>query len=183
MTGAGHNRGKGRSIAFLRALLNHEGEDCVSWPFSKLQNGHGSLGYLGKMYRAHQLMCEMAHGPRPSPSHQSAHSCGKGHEGCVNPSHLSWKTAAENQADRKLHGTDGTGPGPRHRLTPEQVAEIRALKGKKTQVELSRIYGTSWRNIGQILRGEIWKTGKREIGGFIKGDPNNPSKLRQRARL
>src|SRR5436309_2180466 len=106
-----YNRGKGAAIAFLRALLSHQGDGCVTWPFSRLQNGHGTLGYLGKVYRAHQLMCELAHGPRPTLGHQSAHSCGKGHEGCVNPRHLSWKTASENQQDRKLHGTNGKGIG------------------------------------------------------------------------
>lgn len=50
-------------------------------------------------------MCQKAHGDPPSPKHDAAHSCGRGHEGCVNPNHLSWKTKKQNQADRITHGT------------------------------------------------------------------------------
>jgi hypothetical protein len=63
------------------------------------------LGYLGDTLYAHRLMCQLAHGDPPTPDHIAAHSCGRGHEGCVNPNHLSWKTYSENELDKRVHGT------------------------------------------------------------------------------
>lgn len=126
---APHNKGRGLGIEFLRSLISHEGDECVIWPlFRDPQNGYGRIGYLGKHYWSHRLMCEMAKGPPPSPDHEASHSCGRGHEGCVHPKHLSWKTATENQRERRIHGTHGKGQGYRFKLTPEKVAEIRAQK-------------------------------------------------------
>jgi DNA-binding transcriptional regulator YiaG len=83
------------------------------------------------------MMCELAHGPAPSEKHQAAHNCGKGHLGCVNPAHLEWKTNLENQLDRFEHGTMPKHGKPRRILTPEQIAEVRALKGKVAQYDLA----------------------------------------------
>jgi hypothetical protein len=80
--------------------VSYQGEDCLTWPFSRF--GYGTI-YGHK--HAHRVMCELAYGPAPSPRHQVAHSCGKGHEGCVNPRHLRWATPKENSADMVLHGT------------------------------------------------------------------------------
>jgi hypothetical protein len=55
--------------------------------------------------RAHRVMCEIAHGPKPAPGFVAAHTCGKGREGCVNPRHLRWASQKENMADKLLHGT------------------------------------------------------------------------------
>lgn len=139
-------RGNGVGIQFLRSLVGWPQKDaCVTWPFSCDGNGSGTVGINGKALRASRVMCELAHGPAPTPEHHAAHSCGKGHEGCVNPNHLSWKTQAENEADKKIHGTAKGGSrglgGNRSYLTPEQVAEIRAYKGKLPAEEVAKQYG------------------------------------------
>lgn len=152
-------RGTGKAIAWLREHVAYDGDDCLIWPFCiDRRCGYGRLGYNGKMYWANRLMCEFVNGPPPTPEHESAHSCGRGNEGCVHPKHLSWKTPSQNQLDRREHGTAGNG-GKRFTLTAEQVAEIRSLKGKRTQVELAKMFGMSWQHIGSILRGEVRKTG------------------------
>lgn len=162
-------RGNGKTIIWLRANARHEGDNCLTWPFSiDPQNGYGRLGYLGKMYWAHRLMCELAHGVPTTTKHEVAHSCGRGHEGCVNPRHLSWKTRSENQRERRLHGTHGKGDGPRCRLTPEQASEIRQLRGIKTQAELAAIYGVSWQNIGMIQRGETWRPDTYRVASLTR---------------
>lgn len=162
-----HNTGKGAGIAFIRSHLEYCGDECLIWPLGRdPQNGYGRASHDGKIFWAHRLMCQLAHGEPPSPEHQAAHSCGRGHFGCVHPGHLAWKTAAENQADRHKHGTAGKGCGYRFKLTPQKVAEIRSLNGLKTQRELAAAFGVSWQTIGMILRGEIWKTGQYAYGGF-----------------
>jgi hypothetical protein len=149
-------KGKGRGATFLKSLIGHQADDCVPWPMCRDGvNGYGHVGYNGKRYWAHRLMCELAHGAQPSPKHEAAHSCGKGHEGCVNPKHLEWKTRAENQADRYVHQRKPH-RGRRRILTEEQVAEIRAAAGITKTKDLAARYGVSTGNIRQILTGQTW---------------------------
>ena len=95
----------GVPLAWLESHVRHEGGECLTWPFSRSGGGYGNVWLNKKVKLAHRVMCERAHGPPSTPIHDAAHSCGKGHEGCCNPKHLSWKTKKENQADRRLHGT------------------------------------------------------------------------------
>jgi hypothetical protein len=134
--------GKGVAYNWLVQHKDFAGDDCLPWPFSRDSRvGRGLLGHEGKRYWAHRLMCILVHGEPPSPKHQASHSCGRGHEGCVNPRHLEWKTNSENQYDRRKHGTQMGGIGTRTRLTPEQIAEMRALKGKMVRLEIAKKFG------------------------------------------
>lgn len=80
-----------------------EREECLSWPFARNANGYGKIRLGSRMLTVSRLVCERAYGDPPTPDHEAAHSCGKGHEGCVNPFHLRWATAKENAADRIVH--------------------------------------------------------------------------------
>lgn len=146
-------KGKGFGIEFLRAHVTYAGDDCVIWPlFIDPHRGYGVLGYLGNLYKAHRLMCELAHGA-PSDGHEAAHSCGNGPAGCVNPRHLSWKTRTENQRDRVAHGTAGNGgSGRRRKLKPEQAAAVRASQEGNTV--LAERYGVTRSAIRQIRLGK-----------------------------
>lgn len=149
--------GSGRGIKWIRDHLNYQGDDCLIWPMSS-KSGYGLFGWNGKTYGAHRLMCELVHGPKPTPKHQAAHECGNNL--CVNPKHLSWKTPTENQLDRRRHGTTST--GPHGKLTYKKVREIRALRGIKTYNELAAEYGVHPSNITHIMRGDHWsETRKR----------------------
>lgn len=92
---------------FREVVLPYEGTECLIWPFGCCPRGYGRLKYEGRQIIASRLICEIVNGPPLTPELQAAHSCGKGHLGCVNPGHLSWKTPAANQADRIIHGTYG----------------------------------------------------------------------------
>lgn len=98
----------GEPMAWLEAHIGHVGPDCLTWPFAT-QKGYGVVRVDGKNLPATRIMCERANGPPPSPSYDSAHSCGKGHLGCIHPGHLLWKTHAANLADKVEHGTDNRG--------------------------------------------------------------------------
>lgn len=99
------------------------------------------------MHYAHRFMCELING-EPSPEKpQAAHRCGNGHLGCVNPRHLSWSNQSDNHKDRRKHGTAATSIGNRSRLTLAQIAQIRALKGKQTQLATARQFGISHANV------------------------------------
>lgn len=129
-------------------LLDHvayQGDDCLPWPFRRDSRvGRGRLLYKKKLEWAHRVMCKLAHGEPPTSKHQAAHSCGNGHEACVNPRHLSWKTNQENSMDRSAHGNAiNAWWGNKGKLRQEQVEAIKALRGKQAQVRTAAAFGVS----------------------------------------
>lgn len=146
------NKGRGQGINFLRAHLAHTGAECVLWPYSKLPKGYGTLGWNGQVWRAHRLMCVLAHGEPPTPAHHAAHSCHI--RLCVNPNHLRWATSSENHFDQRDAGTGATSRGGRHGyLEPIQVQMIRALRGVATQAAIAEQFGVSEETIRRIHNG------------------------------
>lgn len=137
-------------------VLAYDGDECLIWPYAKA-NGYGVLTRDGKTRRAHRLVCEEINGPPPTPKHDAAHSCGKGHLACVTKGHLFWKTRAENQADRIRHGTSNR--GERHgmaKLTEAEAREIRAIRSAETNTTIAARYGISHRTVSDIQTGKSW---------------------------
>jgi hypothetical protein len=145
--------GTGKAIAWLRGHVSYEHQDwCVIWPFYKTR-GYGVFGYMGKSYYAHRFMCELAHGPAPSDTHEAAHSCGD--EACCNPHHLSWKTPTENMLDCRRHGTHVRSRfGTAGKITADQAEEIRRQRGLKTLRQLADQYGVSESAISNVWVGK-----------------------------
>lgn len=148
----------GEPLRFIHEVaLNHVGDGCLTWPFGKISSGYGMVWVDDKMARAHRYVCELVHGSPPTPEHEAAHRCGKGHEGCIAPGHLIWKTSAENKADMLLHGTRAR--GERHgcvKLTEAAVREILTLKGIETQSKLAARFGVDPTTISYIHTGRSW---------------------------
>lgn len=162
---------KGRNYEWLIARVGYDGDDCLIWPFGKT-NGYGVLG----AGYAHRIMCALVNGPAPSPNHEAAHSCGRGHEACVHPKHVRWKTKSENQLDRTAHGTRNTWAA-RGKLTPEEAEQIRLLKGVKPQREIAAMFNTSRSNVSFIHCGKAWNGPRR---GYHK---TKNGKYRARVRI
>lgn len=141
-------------MPWLRDHASHDSDVCLIWPFSRKANsGYGHLQFEGQMLYAHRVMCEFAHGKPPSSAHEASHSCGNGNNGCVNPIHLSWKTASENHKDRREHGTAATSrSGQLGKLTADQKAQIRALEGQHTKTKLGAMFGVNRRTVDRVLR-------------------------------
>ena len=97
------------AFTWIESHASFDSEKCLPWPFACRRRGYGAVAVEGKLLPAHRYICECVNGPPPTPKHVAAHSCGKGHEGCVNPRHLRWATYGENEADKIVHGTDGRG--------------------------------------------------------------------------
>lgn len=146
----------GELHAWLVERVDWSGDECLTWPFAKGRDGRGRLtGSVSP--QAHRAMCILAHGEPPTRRHEAAHSCGKGHEACVNPRHLRWATPVENAADRVIHGTEVRGSAkPGAKLTESDVLAIRALKGSATQREIGDRFGVDGETVGNIHRGETW---------------------------
>lgn len=132
----------GDPLAFIEMAVAHVGKGCLIWPFNRNQDGYGLVSYTKPNGRrstttATRLVLERTAGPAPSRSHQAAHKPKICHNpGCVNPAHLRWATAAENNADQLADGT-----WPHRRLT---LADIRALRsGAETAAAVARRVGVS----------------------------------------
>lgn len=153
---------KGTEIGAVRdyfesVVLTYEGNDCLIWPYARV-GGYGSIKRGGKDRSVHRLACEEQNGPPPTPKHDAAHSCGKGHLGCVTKKHLSWKTRAENMADTVLHGTHNKGEKhPKAKITEAQAREILSMKGIELQRDIAKRLGTTRHTVAEIHAGRNWR--------------------------
>lgn len=141
------------NVTFLEQLVGHQGHECVTWPFGRDTHGYGQVLYDGKIRRASRVICEFVNGPPHDPALEAAHSCGKGHDGCVNPNHIFWKTHEDNMGDMREHGTIKKRGCKRRKLTDEQVAQIRAMAGTATYRAIGNKYGVNHRTVGLIIIG------------------------------
>lgn len=149
----------GEAERWLQRHVEHDGDECLIWPFSKHDGGYGLVRVGDKRALAHREMCRRAHGEPPSPRHEAAHSCGNGHLACVNPNHLRWDTHQGNMADTLEHGTHTRGERQStHKLTETEVRSIRAIyaSGVASQDALARKFGIGQAQVGRIIRRERW---------------------------
>lgn len=147
----------GAPAKWLEEHVGFGGDECLRWPYGCGDDGYGRVAQDGSWPRASRIMCIMAHGEPPSPTHHACHSCGKGHEACVNPRHLYWGTPIENAADRVRHGTHLKGEDcASAKLTVDQVREIRRLSLSLPQREVADRFGISKQRVSKIVRREQW---------------------------
>jgi hypothetical protein len=149
----GWNKGKSANLQWLRDHVSHVGDACLIWPFGKRWNGYGQVGDgNGKVAYPHRIMCEMVHGAPPTAKHVAAHSCHNGHNGCVHPKHLDWKTARQNVLERK-NVPDMDWPTRQTSIPAEHIAKIIELRGKMNQREIGKMFGISYQHVSVIQRG------------------------------
>lgn len=143
---------------YIQALLARgEGSGCVFWPFARNDAGYPVINRKGELTYVHRLICYKVHGEAPE-GHETAHSCGNGHLGCVAPWHLSWKTYSDNQMDRIEHGTSNRGDqNGMSVLTEEDVREIkRLLETDTSSTEIAKMYDISKQTVSMIYHGKRW---------------------------
>lgn len=136
-------------------VLSFSGDECLPWPFSRnsdsgvATNGNGSMG---------RYICTLVNGPPPEDRYHAAHSCGKAHEGCVNPKHLSWKTPKENNADKLLHGTSRRGvERPNAKLNPDIVRTIRRMLSEgMSATQVAKACDVSKTSVNNVRSGNTW---------------------------
>lgn len=148
----------GEPMAFMRnVVLPHSGNDCLVWPYYRNADGYGQVRFNGRDMGAHRVACILANGEPPTDGHEAAHNCGNGRGGCVSPKHLRWATMLENEADKFKHGS--LKYGEKHhssKLTAQQVAEIKSLKGAKTAREIGVEFGVSMKTVYRAQNDNLW---------------------------
>lgn len=96
----------GEAREFVQKAAMSDADECIVFPFYRNVDGYGRLNLdSGRYVGAHFYSCEIRNGPRPSDDHEARHSCGNGHEGCVNGNHLNWGRRKDNVHDAIVHGT------------------------------------------------------------------------------
>lgn len=145
---------RGTPMQWLRDHVTHDSDECLIWPFARFPDGRAHM----KSGKPTRVMCSLAHGPAPTHQHEAAHSCGRGHDACVNPRHLRWATKAENAADKEKHGT--VIRGERHhvsKLTADDVRTIRSMAGSMPQRVIAEQFGVKLVCVNKVIRRETWK--------------------------
>jgi hypothetical protein len=145
-----------RADEFYDLMIEATPDECERWHGSHFSAGYGDVYWHGRNVGVHVIACEYANGPKPtSGRYEASHSCRN--LDCFNPHHLSWKTVAENQADRLRDGTHQYGECSTFaKLNYEQVYEIRERWPGETQRALAAVYGVHVNTISRIVRRKNW---------------------------
>jgi hypothetical protein len=117
---------------------------CWVWQRATDRKGYGSVGYGGKVRKAHCVFWERAHGPVPE-GLQLDHLCRN--PSCVNPDHLEPVSGTENV--RRGRGTI---------LSRQLVREIRTrIACGDGNREIASDFGVSHVTISAIRHGRLWR--------------------------
>lgn len=137
----------------------YEGDECLIWPFSRNPNGYACQVVIdGEKAYAHDHMCRVVHGPKPTPDHEVAHSCGNGRSfGCVDPRHVRWATRTENMDDMIDHGRTNRGEKcPSATLKREDVLKIRELIPIMKHKDIAAMFGITRPTVSLIKQRKTW---------------------------
>ena len=107
--------------------------------------------------QVHVLVCRAFHGPKPEDKDVTAHWDGDPWNN--RPENLRWATFLENEDDKRRHDRHAIGErNPAHKLTAEQVAEIRRRYVPKygAGAALAREFAVSTTQICDIVKGRCW---------------------------
>ena len=133
---------------------------CWPWTGRKKAFGYGCFYMSQKFWTASRFAWTMERGPIP-PGKFVLHRCDN--PPCCNPAHLYIGTKADNSHDAVNRGRHRNGCAfirrarhPMAKLTEDQVAEIRAMRGKVLQQVLADKFGVTRSNICVIQRGRSW---------------------------
>jgi len=137
--------------AFLQRAIRCTSDECLIWPFARSRAGYGQVNRrkLKGVMNAHVLVCEAVKGPKPTPEHETSHTCHNGRAGCVNGSHVEWATKKENMRVRR-----GRPQKPwKRKLTQKEHSDLLKMysTGLFTQAEIAAHYGLAWQSMHHVL--------------------------------
>lgn len=143
----------GATLKFIDEAFAMETDECILWPFSLHPRGYPNAKDANGIYKPTRRICEMQHGPAPTPKHHAAHECGN--KACINKRHLNWKTPKDNEADKRTHGTDNRAP---RIIGIGGAVEVRnrAAQGEPL-TDIAKGYGVTYQAIKKIVDGKTYQ--------------------------
>ena len=122
---------------------------CWVWTASRLKSGYGVIAITRGEKLAHRASYARFVGTIPE-GKQVCHRCDN--PPCCNPDHLFLGSQTDNLRDMVAKGRHSR---PGAKLTPEQVAEIRA-RPDESPSKLGREFGVGYKQIWRIRTGQRW---------------------------
>jgi hypothetical protein len=140
---------------------------CIEFTGPKRRNGYGYTQFLGKQVLAHRLAYAVNNYlmPESLAGVVIRHRCDN--RSCINVDHLLPGSHADNMRDKVERNRQHKGEQiKQHKLTEEQVCEVRSLYRPRqrglTQRELATRYGVSQSAISLVITGRNWRHTKEE---------------------
>ena len=140
---------------FWARVNRTEPNECWEWQGSRMPQGHGQVGFNGKVMLTHRVALSLIDGNWDSPL-LVCHRCDN--PPCCNPSHLYRGTHQDNANDSWGKGTRKAKMGEEcfsSKLTEQQVIYIRT--SQKPGTELARELGVHNTTIYDIKNRVKWK--------------------------
>ena len=137
---------------------------CWEWRAARSEHGYGifKLPNYGPTAKAHRVAWELANGRKLVTEEHLLHACDN--PPCVNPSHLSIGTQADNTADMVRKGRQCRGSSRSKSLTDADVVAIRELAAAgEMYAAIAARFSISPGSVSMIAAGERWT----HVGGPI----------------
>lgn len=145
-------------------------DGCWLWTGYITLKGYGEM--TRKHIRVHRFSWELVNGKIPG-GLNVLHKCDN--TICVRPDHLFLGTHADNVHDMMKKGRSKPGKtfgeeNPRHKLTLQQVKEIKeALDKGANVISLAKQYGVHRNHIYGIKKGRVWKEDEAMVADLEQG--------------
>jgi hypothetical protein len=151
-------KGKTKDLVY-KIVAGDPKDSCIFWEYGRDGQGYARAlvpGFASRL--AHRIICEIINGPPPVPEYYARHICGNGHLGCVNPGHLEWGSAQDNQDDelklgRRKYGEETT----KAVLNEAAIREIRNMRTKGLSYQkIGDKFGVQRSTIQAVAEGRTW---------------------------
>lgn len=146
---------KTASERFWSYVDKKSNDECWNWIGSYDRKYYGQIKICKKFIKAHRFSWVLHFGEIPD-GICVLHHCDN--PKCVNPSHLFLGTQEDNIKDRDNKHRQAKGENHWcHKLTLNQIKEIRKLKGKFFQKDIAKMFNVSQSTICCIHNNRTWK--------------------------
>ncbi|WP_082445555.1 HNH endonuclease signature motif containing protein [Pseudomonas sp. FH4] len=144
----------------LKARSERVGE-CLIWRGGLNPGGYGYVWHEGKNRATHRVSYEMNVGPIPE-GLELLHSCDT--PSCIEPSHLSPGTHAENMKEMSDRKRCNRPSGEMHSLAKLTEAQVSLIRNRykpycriNSSCAIAKELGVSQRTVWAVIKGITWK--------------------------
>jgi len=155
-SGVYHHKSRLISERFWDKVDKRSDNECWEWKAYKTPEGYGQFGVKNIIFKAHRVAWMLHTGDTLYNGEFVLHKCDN--PSCVNPNHLFLGNNQLNMADKASKGRSNGELNNSHKLTEQQVIQIRqAHQNGTTKYKLARKYDVSNGCITKIVTRQTWR--------------------------